>query len=320
MTFTLKLVFSGLVTFVPIMDPQNPNHLTAVWVLMVNASDTVPICKVVDNMNPHYHAHQPVMAFMAPDIGDVTKSLESRDIRLKLSGGELPTSTPCFKSSDQGDLRRSHTRATAQETPADACEASDFSWVADMSKFSNFAKVCDHCLDDIVNPGDSLQDVPGDRIRARIKLTQGFLETTALTRNRSQLDYAIFDASSYKQVLAEEVTLTLVNVQDQVTFELCDFLIDPKCSSKELVTLRPSQSNDTITVHFCNEVPCNCGQTGVQMDPENDHFLFFYKLSGDVTLPGNEGTTCDAEVVIPRPRKSDFGDPRCPVNQMLPPL
>lgn len=330
MTFTLKLIFTGLVTFVPIMDdPQDPTKLTAVWVLMVNAEDTVPFCKVDPSSTTLLHSHFPLMVFNnkftgSPLSRDFPVPLEDTDVRLDIATGGLPTSEPCFKSSDHGDIRRSGTlpAGARSETPgADPCEASDFSWVAETAKFSNFARVCKHCLDDIVNSGDSLEEVPGDRIKARIKLTRGFLETAALTRRQSDLKLAVFEASNYKQVLAEEVTLKLVDVEDQVTFELCDFLLDPKCSKKEMIVLKPLQPNDTITVQFCNETTSGaCGRTGSPMDPENDHFLYFYKLSGDVTLPGDEEATCGGEIVIPRPRKGDFGDPRCPDNQMLPPL
>jgi hypothetical protein len=331
MTFKLILVFSGLVTFVPVMDPQHPNSLLEMWVLMVNADDdTDAICKV-DDQSPHHLAqHIPRMVFDArykdptlPSSGpsiDFTVSLEDTDVRLDATGG-LPNQ--CLGAADQGDIRRSlGQRISGTNMPGPgACEARDLTWVADLGQFAGgFANVCRHCLDDLKKPGDSLKDVPADRVKARIKLTRGFLDTAAITKT-SGLDFVIFAAGpSYKQVLAEEVNLTLLNVQDHVTFELCDFLLDPKCESPFPLTLRPTQQNDTVTVRFCNEVTGACPGQGPPSDPRNDHFLFYYKLSEKTTLPGDPDTPCDRDIVIPRPTNGEFGDPRCPHSQMLPPL
>ncbi|MEP7010824.1 MAG: hypothetical protein ABJC13_10910 [Acidobacteriota bacterium] len=317
-SFTLVIAFTGLVAFVPVPDSNAPK---SVWALLVNAEDGSGSCSPKKS---HLHPHFAQMripsknlctkASCPPGLPEVVSyDLESTDIKLE-STGTPPVTVCCTKGSEKKVFEISAGNLTQEASvPASPCEATDFSWVADINKFStDFAKVCEYCLDEAW----SLIKVPADRISARIKLTSGLLQTTRLTRKRSTLDYAIFKAGSgarvYEKTLAEELELTVV-LEDKAVFHLCDFLLNPECDHQKTITLYPEKAGEVIRVVLSNDVP-----RGSPADRLNKHFWFFYKLADAVPTPFDSASECPKSALIPTPENGDFGDPRCPMSQMLP--
>ncbi len=268
--FELKIVFGGLLAFIPLdvttppldeQDVQPSSHASAVWVLMVNAEkgDSVPCPE-----GQYYHEHRPylripvknVVGHKVPDL--VVEGVPT--VLIPISGYSIEVKPRDLINSGVELLGG---RKVGSDRPESPEELMDFSWVPDLSRVApGLAPVCANCV-----VADSAK-VDGDRVSARFKLKGGSLGTYKVATNvdggePAPMIYNINPkTTNLEQECKEGAYCQAAAIQTVVRFGSLKSPVDlvfrsisePEVGKKK-IELRPAAEGDVIELLVVNQRP-----------------------------------------------------------------
>jgi hypothetical protein len=291
MSFILRILFSGLITFVPSEDGKE------VTVLLLN----VPASHHVSNGTP-LQQHKPLLVARA---GDCSGTCPTRDADIaqflyadqsaataldsleaacdgggawQLTGSELSLRKSSEEADDLPDLVfhtgvRGTVNGHPQPIPTTAAERADYSWIADLKQ---------------INPSgfsmntDVLDTPPPATIAARFRLRSGKVFTYSVARIGSNVTPVRFErldgagsASSYSQAIA-----TWVAADVEISGDSVD-IVEEKFNggTGRTMTLSPD-ANGKVEVAVLNLPPFVPPATSTNNAPEvGKHFEMYYELA-----------------------------------------
>lgn len=291
MTFILRILFSGLITFVPSQDGKE------VTVLLLN----VPAGHHVSNGTP-LQQHKPMLVVRpgscsgdcARDTAvaqgifrDLTSSQQAEALETACDGGgawDLTGSQLTLrKSSEEADdlpdlVLHTGVRGTVNGHPAPipttAAERADYSWIADLKQLGGTSGFS-------INT-DVLATVPPSIVAARFRLRTGKVFTYSVARIGSNVTPVRFErldgsgsASSYSQAIA-----TWVAADIEVSGDSID-LVEEKFNggTGRTMTLSPD-ANGKVEMAVLNLPPFVPPSTSTNNAPEvGKHFEMYYELA-----------------------------------------
>ena len=334
--FTLKIIFTGLIAFVP--HPDGHGGFDKVWALLVNATGAPsahPPCTSSKKasklgLQPHvpylrYFPKNHVSSdgvFFFPNLEGCTP-LRLSSIDLRIDGALARPEEDSNYPETKGNVGVFSDPTLTTKVPADAKKDVDFRWVADVPAFAGAqrGKVSCKYLDDELSIEKDL-----DRLMSRVTIDRGRLavridRADSLSGPGDPILYEIINpANKYERAMAESVELEVVVTGKMVRLDLMNFQTDKSTP----IYLAPADGEKTVTIQILNDIssalnaPCGDHPSHSKADITADKkpyydFRWFYHLT-DEEFP--KGGKCKSELPVPKKKDSQQNSPICPVAGM----